>query len=179
MFIHDDPSTSLGDIVLTAKGRRLGSSENERTKLALQGSLKVPTGNEETLTSSGSTDLGLELLGTRYYRRSCLHGSVGVIHLGEHDLFEIPSQTVLSGMFAWERAFGKTMSGLVQLTISESPFADLNLENLNTLSSQVTLGFKKAFGPNVFFLGLTENVANFDNSPDIGIHLGFTRTFGG
>jgi hypothetical protein len=178
VFIQGDPSSSLSDIVLTAKGRLLGARQGTRTRLALQGSLKLPTGDAKTLTGSGSTDLGIELLGTRYYGSSCLHVSVGAARLGAHDLFDIPPQTLLSGMLAWERALGKSMTGLVQLTISESPFSDLDLENLNTLSSQITLGVKKAIGANVFFFGLTENVVNFDNSPDIGVHLGLTRTFG-
>ncbi len=30
----------------------------------------------------------------------------------------------------------------------------------------------------VVFLGLTENVASFNSSPDIGFHVGLTRVFG-
>ncbi len=63
--------------------------------------------------------------------------------------------------------------------ISESPFRDLALDELARASFQVTLGFKKVVWTNhVVFLGLTENVASFNSSPDIGFHVGLTRVFG-
>jgi hypothetical protein len=30
----------------------------------------------------------------------------------------------------------------------------------------------------VLFAGITENIANFNNTADIGLHLGVTRAFG-
>ena len=70
------------------------------------------------------------------------------------------------------------MTGLAQLTVSESPFRDLNLDELARVSSQVTLGFKKiVWSEHVLFLGLTENIASFNSSPDIGFHVGLTRIF--
>ena len=38
-------------------------------------------------------------------------------------------------------------------------------------------GFKRAFGKQVLLFGMTENVGHFNNSPEIGFHLGLTRMF--
>jgi hypothetical protein len=53
----------------------------------------------------------------------------------------------------------------------------LDLEELTRVSTQLTLGYKRAIGKQVLFLGITENVASFNNSPDIGFHVGWTRAF--
>ena len=76
-------------------------------------------------------------------------------------------------MLAYERSLGRRTSGLVQRTLAASPFDDLDLEELATASSQVTIGFKRVLWQStVLFVGLTENVSNFNSTPDIGIHLG-------
>jgi hypothetical protein len=86
-------------------------------------------------------------------------------------------QTVFSGMLAYERVLGSRTSILGQVTLSQSPFGDLGLDRLDKVSMQVTLGLKRVIGKQVLLIGVTENVAHFDNSPDIGFHFGLTRTF--
>ncbi len=48
---------------------------------------------------------------------------------------------------------------------------------LSVISTQVTLGAKRVIGQQVLLIGITESVANFDNSADIGFHVGLTRIF--
>ena len=177
LFVDEDPGTALGDIVLGAKFDLLRRPEAKSFSLSAESLVKLPTGDEERFTSSGSTDLGLQLLATRYFRKSCLHGSLGLAYLGEMERLGVSSQALVSGMIAYERGLGTRTSILAQMTLSQSPFGDLDLEELKDLSTQLTLGVKRVVGKQVLFAGITENVASFDNSPDIGFHLGLTRTF--
>jgi len=101
-----------------------------------------------------------------------------VLYLGELEALDIDSQAVVSGMLAFERALGGRTSILAQATVSQSPFGDLELAKLDNITSQLTVGLKRVVGRQVLFFGLTENVANFSNSPDIGLHFGLTTTFG-
>ena len=39
-------------------------------------------------------------------------------------------------------------------------------------------GIKKVIKRQVLFVGLTENFGAFDNTPDIGLHVGLSRSFG-
>ncbi len=179
IFVDHDPDVQLGDTVLGVKVGLLKPNKTRRFHLALEGLLKVPTGSEDALLSSGSVDVGAQLLLTRYFEKACLHASLGAVGLGSFESLGLNQQVVLSGMVAYERALGTKTSGLVQVTVSQSPFDDLRLEELAATSIQITLGIKRViFGEQVLFLGLTENVANFNNSADIGFHLGLTRTFG-
>ena len=127
---------------------------------------------------SGSTDLGTQLLLTRYYSKSCLHASLGLLYLEESKELSTDSQILSTAMVAYERSLGPSMSGLAQLTVSESPFRDLDLDELARASSQVTLGLKKVvWSKHVLFVGLTENIASFNSTADIGFHLGLTSIF--
>ncbi len=179
IFVNQDPGVELSDTVLGVKVNLLKPNEGRQFHLAIEGLVKVPTGSEDALLSSGSVDVGAQLLATRYFQKACLHASLGVLNLGSFDVLGLDQQIVLSGMIAYERAMGGKMSGLAQLTVSQSPFDDLRLEELAETSIQITLGIKRViFDDQVLFLGLTENVANFNNSADIGFHVGLTRTFG-
>ncbi|MCP4205395.1 MAG: DUF3187 family protein [bacterium] len=135
-------------------------------------------GDESQLSSSGSTDFGAQVLMTRYFEKACLHTSLGLLYLGERDELGTPAQTLPSGMVAYERALGPKSSGLAQLTVSESPFRDLQLAELAETSIQVTLGLKKVlWNRQVLFVGFTENIQNLNNTADVGFHVGLTQTF--
>ena len=176
--ITDDPGLVLGDVVVGAKVQIREPNGTRRYHLALDSMVKLPTGDESDLTSSESFDFGTQLIATRYYEQACVHASVGVLALGEWEALGISSQVLPSAMIAYERSLGKAITGLAQFTVARSPFSDLDLAELSETSVQITLGMKKViFGDNVLFLGITENLQNFDNTQDIGLHLGLTRTF--
>ncbi len=178
-FLEGDPGLALGDVVLGVKFAVSKGSKLPRYKLALEALVKLPTGEEEPLLSSGGTDLGTQLLLTRYYAKSCLHASLGLLYLDESKQLRTDTQLLPTGMVAWERSLGPKTSGLAQLTVSESPFRDLDLDELARATSQVTLGLKQVVRTKyVLFVGLTENISTFNSSPDIGFHVGLTSIFG-
>lgn len=178
VFLDRSPGAALGDAVLGARYDLRRGHLDPHVELALEGLVKLPTGDVDRLAGSGSPDFGVQLLGTRYFQRSCLHFSVGTAYLGPHDRFGLDAQTIVSGMTAWEVALGSKTTGLIQATVSQSPFGDLQSAEIDSASTQLTLGAKHAFGKSVYFLGLTENLASFNNSADIGLHFGVTRAFG-
>lgn len=56
--------------------------------------------------------------------------------------------------------------------VSASPVADY--PELDKPVVELTMGVKKKLGPGIFELGVIENLFFFDNSPDVGIHLGYS-----
>ncbi len=177
-FTDEDPGQAIGDLVLGAKFALATGPRLPRYRFALETLVKLPTGDREPLLSSGGTDLGTQVLLTRYYTKSCLHASVGLLYLEESKKLRTDSQFLPTAMVAWELGLGPAMSALAQLTVSESPFRDLDLAELAQATSQVTLGFKKVvWTKRVLFVGVTENVSTFNSSPDIGFHVGLTTVF--
>jgi hypothetical protein len=177
LSVNAGPSLALGDVVVGAKYDLRRGAAAPPLELAAQALLKLPTGSEERLSGSGSTDVGVQVLATKDFHKSSLHASVGLAYLGEMESLALSPQAVLSGMLAYERALGSRTSVLGQVTVSQSPFRDLDLERLQKFTMQVTLGLKRVIGKQVLFFGITENVVHYNNSPDIGIHLGLTRIF--
>ncbi len=172
LYRPDAPGFGLSDISLGIKARLRTSSA---WHLAVAGTVKLPTGDEDDLAGSGSIDLGLQVLSTRYFDRSCLHAAVAVSHLGESQL--LGDQTLFSAMLAYERAIGTKTSIVAQTTVSQSPFGDLKIGELDQIAYLVDLGVKRGLSERtVIFAAISENVVNLGSSIDVGLHFGITRT---
>ena len=140
---------------------------------------KAPTGSERDLYSSGSWDGGAQVLASRFFEKSCIHASAGVVYLGESEQLHTKSQPVVSAMLGYEHAiFNSRNSAIVQATVSQSPFRVLDLPELAAVSIQASIGVKCMITPeSVLFVALTENIAHFDNTADVGLHLAWTGRF--
>lgn len=113
---------------------------------------------------------------TNAFAHSCLHMGAALTRLGAADVFGLDSQLRLSGMLGYEHALGSTWSVVLQGTVSQSPFQELDIDALDKVAFLMDLGFKKGLGErNVFFFAVSENIVNFDNTPDVGIHVGWTK----
>ncbi|HXO21853.1 MAG TPA: DUF3187 family protein [Thermoanaerobaculia bacterium] len=175
-FLSGDRGWGLGDLVVSAKH----SLDLPRLpfELAVLGSLKLPTGDQAKLYDSGSVDLGLQLLATRHFARSSLHAGLGLLVLGDSAVFHTDRQLAWSTLLAYEHALGRSTAAIVQLAYSQSPFRQLDVADLDVGTYEISVGLKQGFGANrQVFLALTENLAHYNNTSDVGFHLGFTRGF--
>ncbi len=172
LFRSQAPGLAVSDISLGLKARLPAPSA---WLLAIEGTVKLPTGDEDDLYGSGSADFGAQLLATHYYRRSCIHAAVALVHLGDSQL--LGDQTLASLMFGYEHAIGSTMSVVAQATVSQSPFGDLDIDRIDEVAYLVDVGVKKGLSEKtVVFAALSENVVNLGSSIDVGVHFGLTRT---
>jgi hypothetical protein len=172
LYRPDAPGFGLSDVSLGVKARLRAPSQ---WRMAIAGTVKLPTGSEDELTGSGSVDVGVQVLGTRYFARSCIHAALAVARLGESQL--LGDQTVVSAMVGYEHALGSRTSVVAQGTISQSPYGDLDIRELDDIAYLVDLGVKRGLSEKtVVFAALSENVVNFGSSIDVGLHLGVTRT---
>jgi hypothetical protein len=88
----DDETDGFGDLRLTL-GWQLWKPENDTSSaLALRASLKLPTGDEDRLLGSGSTDFALWLSGSRTFRNGslALFGAAGGLLMSEGNV--LPDQ---------------------------------------------------------------------------------------
>lgn len=173
-FYQDEaPGFRFGDVVLQAK---VGLIDGDARALSLETTVKLPHG-EPSLFSSGATDYGAQLLASSRLGGGWWHATFGVLRLGAHPVLGTPDQTILSGMLAYERPFKSSLSGIVQLTVSESPFRSLDVQELSKAALQGSAGVKYRLGRTTWIAALTENIVNFDNTADVGLHLGVSRNF--
>ena len=107
-----------------------------------------------------------------YFYASLAFGYFGTEHIGGIDL----RHTQWSGLVATEWRFASSMSLVLQYLWSEGVAKDLG--DFSQPSNEITLGWKWELAERtVFELGLIENIINFNNTPDFGIHAGLTVRF--
>ena len=141
--------------------------------LTLRQELEYPN----VIDRSSPYDFGISLATSRRFSDFYLYLSGGYIWFGGNQVQDVElKKTQISGMFATEWRYIPTQSLLLQLLATEGQAVDLG--PFSEPSYEITLGWKWQMKPKlVFELGLIENIINFDNSPDIGIHAGITTRF--
>jgi hypothetical protein len=88
----------------------------------------------------------------------------------------LSTQVVPTVIFGYEYKWTDRTNLNAQLYASTSAYrhADTDLDELLEPKHQISLGFRYRIGASVLTFGLTENITNYNNSPDIGFQLGWT-----
>jgi hypothetical protein len=185
VYIHSPAATYLrersagaeiGDIVLTTK-TELVWLEDENVALAIDGAVKLPTGNAQTLEGSGSVDGGIQMLALSDFGRWQIHASLGVLLLGPNSVLGTRRQLLTTNTEAASYLLTDHTGLTMQLTVSESPFRNMGIAELNRRSCQLTTGIKHQVGTITLYTGLLHNVLNLRNSADVGMICGISRRF--
>ncbi|MGD1149001.1 MAG: DUF3187 family protein [Thermoanaerobaculaceae bacterium] len=135
--------------------------------------LKFPTGREASLYSSGGYDVAAGLSAGQRVGRFNLYGSLVVMHYATTEVVGVrlkPNQ--LSLFNGVEYRLSPRTSWLLQ-TLVTSPGAE-NFGDFSKNTYEVTVGFKHILSPSLLIeVSVLENLFIFDNSPDVGFHVGF------
>lgn len=172
VYIEEAPGSGVGDLTISAK-RAL--TPYRRWQRAFDAALKLPTGDEKRLMSSGSADVALRFLGSRAFGPWHVHGGAGMIYLGHWRTLGTPPQIILSGFAAIELVHRHGGSTVLQLVALESPFQDLGIDRLDSASFQLTLGGRLPITARHWLtLGATENMLHFGSGSDFAFHIGIS-----
>ncbi len=140
--------------------------------IAVRALCKLPTSTMDESFNSNSVDFSFQASTTWNSNRFYGHHGLGATFYGTDGLDELKLNRERFSMFsALEYSCSETFSVIAQL-VAASAVADYS--KLNDPVVEVILGFKAKIGPGVFEFGLIENMLYFDNSPDGGIHIGYT-----
>ena len=169
---------AVGDVSLSAKLELL-PLEDRRTNLALVSTVELPTGNAQTLDGSGSIDAGVELVASRDYERTHTRvtASAAIVHLGANSVLGLREQFLISDTVAIAHRLSDVTSVIAQLSVSESPFRQLDVPEFGHRVHQLSMGVQRQFGSMIAYVALIENVASFENSADAGLAWGISRRF--
>lgn len=162
--------TGFADPVLGVRHRGLRAGAWD---VVLELAAKLPLGARDPLFSSGHTDVGAQLSLQRQWADHGLYFSVSHVRFGGSDSFgnavnrDIPSVTM-----AWETRVGRNTSAILQATAARSVFSGDTDPELSANQYQMSAGVRHVSGPTHYTFALTENLVNFNNTPDIGFHIG-------
>ena len=148
--------------------------------------IKAPIADVEDGLSTGGWDVGLLWTADLRLSRDALIVNLGYVVpgtvpnidiIGTRD-FDPPNLPSLH--LSWIHRFRgwENTRAFVQVLLSEHPFREVVDSDLSKPEFQITFGLKWKTSAGVFGVGLTENVLNYANTPDIGIHLSWGTFLG-
>ncbi|MGH9379665.1 MAG: DUF3187 family protein [Thermoanaerobaculia bacterium] len=145
----------------------------------LGGGVKVPAASG--FRSSGSADVGLNFAADRRWRRNALILNVSVVDAGRFEITDFDPAAIKSLDVAWlhRSTIWPNTRFFLQALLAEHVLGDATASRLSEPEFQVTAGLKWDTGLGVFGFGLTENLLNYQNTPDIGVHLSWGYLSGG
>ncbi|HEY5522163.1 MAG TPA: DUF3187 family protein [Desulfuromonadaceae bacterium] len=182
-LLMDQAASGIGDIALTGGFSLYDVRDTERhDRLALKGSVKLPTGDSSYLLGSGSTDFMLQLCGSMisYSEWGSLgvYGSVGGIVMSRSDVLS-DQHNPLAGVatlgFGWGPA--SWISFKAQLNSNTPLYHGSSLAEISKSPFLLILGGALRFpGEYLLDIGVAEDVA-VATAPDVSFHLGLSKRF--
>lgn len=141
----------------------------------LAGGIKAPIAATEDLLSTGGWDVGVQATAERQLRRNAFLLNLAIMAPGDFELaagsFDPP--LLPSVHLAWIYRPRRTprLRWVVQALAAEHLLRNAVDSDLARPEFQLTVGVKWNTGHGTLGFGITENLFNMDNTPDIGLHL--------
>lgn len=155
--------------------RYVGISLPQPWKLSLEAAVKVPVGGRRLLLSTGRTDYGIQASLQRFGNHHALYlAAAAVYYAGASEPAPQDSQIIPTLVFGYERKLTDNTNLNLQGYISKSVYShdQTDLEELLGEKYQLTLGIRHRMERFLISFGVTENLQNVNNTPDIGAQLG-------
>lgn len=169
--VLDPPAGSgLGDPVVGV--RRHWVLGESRWRLVVDGAAKVALRGERPFLSTGSNDYGLQASLQGQFRRQGVYFSASAVRT-DGRVFGVPlgNHVIPTLTAAYEVGVTRNTNVILQLYASESAVRDTSIEEIKANKYQASLGLRSRRGNLVYGFAVTENVANFQNTPDVGVSL--------
>lgn len=171
--LFDRPSPGgVGDPVL---GLRYWHPLSRNSALTFEVAHKFAVQDTGRALSSGASDTGVQLSWQTRRDANAFYISAGVVRAGRAEPFPARvRRTVPALNLAWEHRLGDGVNMVMQLNASRSVFRDGGADpELTGEAYQASIGLRHRVEQVVWSFALTENLVNFNNTADLGFHVGF------
>ena len=142
----------------------------------LEAAAKLAWRGRKDFISTGSTDYGLQATLQKFGDHHALYVSAsGVYYDGTSNITPTDPQIVPTLIVGYERKLSDRTHLVLQGYVSDSVYSreDTQLSELLDRKYQLSLGFYRRFGRGMLSFAITENLQNFNNTPDVGLQLGW------
>lgn len=162
--------SGLGDPVVGV--RYFWPLSGTRWGLVFDGEAKLAWRGERLFLSSGTNDYGLQVSLQGKFRRQAAYFSTSLVSTdGRVFGVQLERRVVPTMTTAYEVGLTDHTSAIVQLYASESTGRDSTLEEIRVNKYQASLGLRSRRGRVIYGFAVTENMKNFENTPDVGVSL--------
>jgi hypothetical protein len=170
-------SPGRGGLLDPVLGVRYTRSFADRWTLSLESAVKVPLADRTGALSTGRTDYGFQASLRRYSTAQAWYLNLSsVYYAGIQTLVPEPEQVLPTLVVGYERVLtprtNLILQGYVSRSVYEREQTDLN-ELLGT-KYQLSGGVHHRRGAHLFTFALTENLQNINNTPDVGLQMGYS-----
>lgn len=173
--VSQRPDNDFGDPVIgfrySLKDRR------DSWNLIAEAAMKIPGGSSDFMVSTGEYDYGMQVSLQKFFRRNALYATVSNVYFGSPDANLADDQWIPTLILGWETRVTQHLNFILQTYASRSTVQNTNLDELSSEKMQATLGLQWLYRGNVLRFGITENLASFNNTPDIGVTLSIAHVF--
>lgn len=160
----------LGDPVFGFRhARPLGGS---RFGIVLDAEAKPALRGERLLLSTGTDDYGLQVSLQGKFRRQAIYLSTSFVSTDGRVLgVKLERQVIPTFTAAYEVGVTSRTNAIVQVYASQSTVQDSTIDEIKANKYQMSLGARSRRGHLVYGFAVTENLKNFENTPDVGVSL--------
>lgn len=156
-------------------GIRYAPSGRGAWDVTVETAMKVAVAGQRPLLSTGKHDIGAQTALQRRAGRHALYASLSAVYYSGGVPESPEAQLIPTLVLAYNFAVTRQTSFVVQSYASRSVVRDTTLSELKANKYQLSFGVQSRIRDWKWSLALTENIANFDNTPDIGAQLTLTR----
>jgi len=168
---------TTGGLLDPVLGLRYSSPQRLRGwNFSLEGAAKVPVAGQRDFLSTGRLDVGVQASAQHRGARQAFYVDVAAVWYGGG---QVPSpqeqQVVPTLIVGYERKLTARTNINLQGYMSPSLYSrgETDLRELRATKYQATLGLRHRIANYVWSVGLTENLQNINNTPDMSFQLGF------
>jgi hypothetical protein len=166
---------SHGGLLDPTIGLRYGVALDSRWRISVEGAAKIAVAGKRMLLSTGRSDAGLQVAVQYRGNRQAVYANLaGVYYAGGDFPVRQEAQVVPTLILGYEYALTGNTNLNLQAYASKSVYShsETDLQELLDNKYQVTAGFRHRTRDVIVTFGVTENVQNINNTPDIGFQLG-------
>jgi hypothetical protein len=144
--------------------------------LVVEAAAKLPLQGQKDFLSTGKTDIGVQATLQRFgdHHAWYVSGS-GVYFDGRSSMTPTDPQVIPTLIVGYERKLSPETHLILQAYASDSVYTrdDTDLNELLDVKYQLSIGVYRRIGRGVVSFAFTENLQNFNNTPDVGLQLGY------
>jgi hypothetical protein len=171
-----DPPTDGGLTDPTIGFRYTGFQPWRNWRLSLEGAAKIPISGKRLLLSTGRTDYGVQASLQRPGNHHAIYVDLAAVYYAGTDEPAPQDSQILPTLVAgYEYQLTARTNLNLQAYVSTSVYShdQTDLDELTGMKYQYSIGIRHRRDNMIFTFGFTENVQNINNTPDIGLQLGF------
>ena len=168
-------SGGLLDPVLGVRYTR--TTDDDRWRVSVESAVKIPLADRQGALSTGNTDVGMQVSVQRFSGRHAIYLNLsGVYYAGMSNLVTEPARVLPTLVAGYERRMTPRTNFIFQTYVSRSVFQreQTDLSELRGSKIQLSGGIHHRRGPHLLTFAITENIGNINNTPDIGLQMGYS-----